>query len=375
MPRYGSEGRREPEVVVVTGASAGIGRATARAFARRGARVGLLARGRAGLEAARRDMEVLGGRGLAIPTDVSDAGAVESAAARVEEEFGPIDIWVNNAMTSVFSSVRDMQPEEYRRVTEVTYLGYVHGVLAALRRMEPRDRGVIVQVGSALAFRGIPLQSAYCGAKHAIQGFTESLRSELIHDGSNILVTEVHLPGMNTPQFRWVKSRLPKKSRPVPPVFQPELAADAILFAVDNRRRHLSVGWAAVSTIWGNHVAPGYLDSVLAEDGYEGQFSEEESDDRPHNLWAPVDEEEDRGARGVFNDEAIDRSPHLWMSKHKRSLGVAAGAAMAAGVAGFFLAIGNGGGTGREGRRASDAPGRSARMRRRAPAPRIRIKG
>src|SRR5579872_323908 len=215
------------EVVVVTGASAGVGRATVRAFARRGAHIGLLARGRAGLEGARREVEALGGRALVLPIDVSDAEAVEAAAEAVESKFGPIDIWVNDAMCSVFSPVREMTAEEFRRVTEVTYLGFVYGTLAALRRMLPRDRGIIVQVGSALAYRGIPLQSAYCAAKHAIQGFTESLRCELIHDGSGVRVTMVQMPALNTPQFDWVKSRLPRRPQPVPPIFQPEVAAEA----------------------------------------------------------------------------------------------------------------------------------------------------
>jgi NAD(P)-dependent dehydrogenase (short-subunit alcohol dehydrogenase family) len=325
-----------PEVVVITGASAGVGRATAQAFARRGAHIGLLARGAAGLEAAEREAEALGGRGLAIPTDVADAEAVEAAAAAVEEEFGPIDIWVNNAMNSVFSPVKEMKAEEYRRVTEVTYLGYVHGVLSALKRMLPRDRGIIVNVGSALAYRGIPLQSAYCAAKHAIQGFTESLRSELIHDGSNVHVTEVHLPAINTPQFRWVKSRLPRKSQPVPPIFQPELAADAILFALDNRRREVWVGWPAVQTILGNRVAPWYLDHRLAQEGFEGQQTDEPYEDRPHNLWEPVDDEEDYGPYGEFGDRAHDWSLQFWANKHRRLLG-GIGAGLAAGVAGVLL--------------------------------------
>jgi NAD(P)-dependent dehydrogenase (short-subunit alcohol dehydrogenase family) len=218
-----------PEVVVVTGASAGVGRATAQAFARQGAHIGLVARGRAGLEGARRDVEALGGRALAVPADVADPDRVEAAADAVEREYGPIDVWVNNAFCSVFSPVKQMTPADYRRVTEVTYLGFVHGTLAALRRMLPRDRGAIVQVGSALAYRGIPLQSAYCAAKHAIQGFTESLRCELIHDKSNVKITMVQMPALNTPQFTWSKSRMPRKAQPVPPIYQPEVADDAIV--------------------------------------------------------------------------------------------------------------------------------------------------
>jgi NAD(P)-dependent dehydrogenase (short-subunit alcohol dehydrogenase family) len=236
----------KPEVVVVTGASAGLGRAIVRRFAREGAHIGLLARGRDGLEGARRDVEELGGKALVQPTDVADAEAVERAASAVEREFGPIDIWVNNAMVSVFSPVREMKPEEYKRVTEVTYLGYVYGTLAALRRMLPRDRGCVVQVGSALAYRGIPLQSAYCGSKHAIQGFMDSLRAELLHDRSNVRVTMVQMPAMNTPQFEWVKSRLPNKPLPVPPIFQPEVGAEAVYFVAHERRREMYVGLAFV---------------------------------------------------------------------------------------------------------------------------------
>ena len=209
----------ERSVVVITGASAGVGRAAVRAFARQGADIGLLARGRDGLEGARREVEAAGGRAIVLPADVANHDAVEAAAERVERELGPIDVWVNNAVVSVFSPVKDMQPDEFQRVTEVTYLGVVYGTLAALRRMLPRDRGAIVQVGSALAYRGIPLQAAYCGAKHAIQGFSESLRCELLHDGSNVHVSMVQLPAMNTPQFDWVKSRLPRRAQPVPPIY------------------------------------------------------------------------------------------------------------------------------------------------------------
>src|SRR5437868_5718918 len=233
---------RRPQVVVITGASAGVGRATVREFARHGAHVGLLARGVDGLEQARREVEEAGGRALVLPTDVADAEAVEAAAAAVEAELGPIDVWVNNAMASVFSPVKLMTAAEVKRVTEVTYLGVVYGTLAALKRMLPRDRGVIVQVGSALAYRGIPLQAAYCAAKHAIQGFTESLRCELLHDDSRVRVTMVHLPAMNTPQFDWVKSRMPREPQPVPPIYAPEIAADAIVWAATHRRRELSVG-------------------------------------------------------------------------------------------------------------------------------------
>src|SRR5512135_420429 len=307
---------QRPEVVVITGASAGVGRATAQAFARRGAHVGLLARGRAGLEGARRDVEALGGRGLVLPTDVADAGQVEAAAAAVEEAFGPVDVWVNNAMVSVFSPVKRMEAEEYRRVTEVTYLGTVYGTLAALRRMLPRDRGAIVQVGSALAYRGIPLQSAYCAAKHAIQGFCDSLHCELIHDQSRVRLTMVQMPALNTPQFSWVKSRLPRKAQPVPPIFQPEVAAEAIVWAAHHDRRSLMVGWPTVEAIVGNKIAPGLLDHYLARTCFDAQQTDEPADpDRPDNLCGPVPG--DHGAHGAFDERASDRCPQLWLAKNR----------------------------------------------------------
>jgi NAD(P)-dependent dehydrogenase (short-subunit alcohol dehydrogenase family) len=306
------------EVVVVTGASAGVGRAIARAFAKRGAKIGLIARGRAGLEAARRDVEHLGGKALVLPLDVSDHEAIEKAAAQVEETFGPIDIWINNAMLSVFSPIMDMQPDEYRRVTEVTYLGYVWGTLAALRRMKPRDRGAIVQVGSALAYRGIPLQSAYCAAKHAVQGFHDSLRSELIHDGSKVRVCMVQMPALNTPQFRWVKSRLPRKAQPVPPIFQPEVAAEAVVWAAYSDRREINVGWPTTKAVVGNNFFPGYADYYLAKNGYEAQMIDEpEVPGRPDNLWSPVDDERDHGAHGVFDDESQLVSIELELNKRR----------------------------------------------------------
>src|SRR3989441_6996336 len=284
-------------VVVITGASAGVGRATVRAFARQGADIGLLARGVDGLEAARREVEAAGGRAIAIPTDVADADRVEAAADRIERELGPIDIWVNNAMVSVFSPVKELTPDEVRRVTEVTYLGVVYGTLAALKRMLPRNRGSIVQVGSALAYRGIPLQAAYCGAKHAIQGFTESLRCELLHDESRVHVTMVQLPAMNTPQFDWVKSRMPREPQPVPPIYQPEIAADAIVWAAAHRRRELSVGAPTAAAIWINKIASAFLDRYLAKTGYDAQQTDQPADPaRPHNLWRPVPG--DHGAHG-----------------------------------------------------------------------------
>ncbi|GIV96115.1 MAG: short-chain dehydrogenase [Herpetosiphonaceae bacterium] len=325
------------QVVVITGASAGVGRATAQAFARRGAAIGLLARGLDGLEGARRDVEQAGGKALVLPTDVADPGQVETAAAAVEEQFGPIDIWVNNAMVSVFSPVKEMTAEEFRRVTEVTYLGYVYGTLSALRRMLPRNQGTIVQVGSALAYRGIPLQAAYCASKHAIQGFTESLRCELIHDGSNVRVVMVQMPALNTPQFRWVKSRLPCKAQPVPPIFQPEVAADAIVWAAnhDDGRREIYVGMSTVRAIIGDKLISEWLDYYLARTGYEAQQTDEPADpNRPHNLWEPVPG--DHGARGVFDKRAHSESWQLWATTH-RGLAALAGAGLA-GLAGMALA-------------------------------------
>jgi NAD(P)-dependent dehydrogenase (short-subunit alcohol dehydrogenase family) len=319
------------EVVVVTGASAGLGRAIVRAFAREGAHIGLLARGVDGLEGALSDVKGLGGQALAVPVDVADAEAIERAAEAVEREFGPIDIWINNAMVSVFSPVKKMTPEEYKRVTEVTYLGVVYGTLAALKRMLPRDRGVIVQVGSALAYRGIPLQSAYCASKHAIQGFHDSLRSELIHDKSNVRVTMVQLPAMNTPQFSWVKSRLPRKPQPVPPIYQPEIGADAVLFAAHNDRREMYVGYPTVEAIIGDKIAPGFADWYLARNGYEAQQTDELVEpDRRDNLWEPVPG--DHGAHGTFDDRASASSPQLWASKNRKLLTTAA-----AGLGGFTL--------------------------------------
>src|SRR5437763_7977482 len=262
---------RVPEVVVVTGASAGVGRAIARAFARRGAHLGLVARGHEGLEGARRDVEELGGKALVLPTDVAEASQVEAAAARVEQTFGPIAIWINDAMTTVFSPAKEMTSEEYQRVTEVTYLGTVYGTLAALHRMLPRNLGKIIQIGSALAYRGIPLQSAYCGAKHAIQGFTESVRSELIHDRSNIKITMVQLPAVNTPQLGWVKSRLPHKAQPVPPIYQPEMIADAVTWVADHYRRQLFIGGSTVIVIQGDKLAPGFGAWYVGKTGYTAQ--------------------------------------------------------------------------------------------------------
>src|SRR5581483_11413470 len=279
------------QVVAVTGASAGIGRATAQAFGARGARVGLLARGKAGLEAAAKDVEHAGGRALAIPADVADFSQVAQAGDRIERTFGPIDVWINVAFTSVFAPFHEIKPEEFRRVTEVSYLGFVHGTMAALSRMRTRDRGTIVQVGSALSQRSIPLQSAYCGAKHAINGFTESLRTELLHDGSNIHITVVQMPAVNTPQFSWVLSRLPRHPQPVPPIYQPEVAARGVIFAADHpQRKQYWVGTSTVGTLLGQKIAPALLDRYLAKTGYQSQQTTDKvGPDRPHNLWDPLD--------------------------------------------------------------------------------------
>jgi short-subunit dehydrogenase len=319
--------------VMITGASAGVGRATAIAFARRGDCVGLIARGRAGLEGAANDVERAGGRALPLQVDVSDADAVDTAASRLEEVHGPIDVWVNNAMASVFSPVREMTASDYKRVTEVTYLGVVNGTLAALRRMLRRDAGSIVQVGSALAYRGIPLQSAYCAAKHAIQGFCDSLRAELLHDKSGVHITMVQLPAMNTPQFEWVKSRLPHRAQPVPPLYAPEIAANAIVWASERARREVYVGLPTAIAITGNKVAAGLGDRYLARTGFESQQTAEPEDpNRADNLWRPVDDIRDFGAHGRFAARAKRRSWQLWMTEHRRALSAAA-VALAVGAA------------------------------------------
>ena len=325
--------RSTQEVVAITGASAGVGRATAHAFAKRGARVGLIARGREGLDGAAAEVEQLGGTPLVLPTDVADHAAVDAAAGEVEERFGPIDVWVNDAMATVFAPFVEVTPDEFRRATEVTYLGTVHGTMAALSRMLPRDRGTIVQVGSALAYRAIPLQSAYCGSKFAIRGFTDSVRTELMHDRSRVWLTMVQLPAVNTPQFEWCRTRLPDHPQPVPPIFQPEVPAEAIYWAAHHRRRELTVGGSALKAIWGNRVSPRLADLYLARTGYKSQQVQGMPvGDRPDNLFDPVPGQ--AATRGRFGDLSRSRSLELWADTHRPAL---AGAAAAAALGGASL--------------------------------------
>ncbi|MDS0298752.1 SDR family oxidoreductase [Halogeometricum sp. S1BR25-6] len=312
------------EVVVITGSSSGIGRATAHEFAEDGARVALLARNEERLENAKAEVEERGGKALAIPTDVSEYDEVEAAAERVEEEFGPIDTWVNAAMATVFGEFTEVEPEEFERATDVNYLGFVNGSHVALNRMVPRDSGTLVQVGSALSYRGIPLQAAYCGSKFAIRGMTDSIRTELLHDDSDVHVTTVHLPGVNTPQFDQVKLHVDKLPRPVAPVFQPEVAADSIHWAAHHERREVYVGRSTVKTIWGNKIAPWLVDRLLAKQGYSGQFRDEDvPDDYEDYLFEP--KSGDRGTHGSFDDEAEAGSVQLTLTKHREALGAVLG--------------------------------------------------
>ena len=321
---------------MITGASAGAGRAAVRRFAREdNARIGLIARGRERLEETAEEVRALGGTPMVLPGDVSDWEAVEGAAERFEREHGPIDIWINCAMVTMLGPFHEMDADEFRRITEVTYLGYVHGTMAALRRMRSRDKGVIVQVGSALAHRAIPLQSGYCGAKHAIVGFTDSIRSELIHDNSNVKITAVHMPALNTPQFDWARNRMPRKARPLAPIYQPEVAAEAIHFAAHHPRRDMWVGRSAVLTILGQKFAPAYLDRKLAESCYSGQQTTEPADDSPGNLFEPV--EGDYAAHGRFDDEATNWSPALELTEHR---GAVATGGLVALVLAFLVGVG-----------------------------------
>jgi NAD(P)-dependent dehydrogenase (short-subunit alcohol dehydrogenase family) len=321
----------EGSVVVVTGSTAGVGRATVRAFAKRGASLGLIARGPDGLAGTRADVEEQGGSAVDLVTDVSDPVQVEAAASAIEERLGPIDIWVNNAMVSVFMPLSQMSAEDFKRVTEVTYLGCVYGTMSALRRMTPRDRGSIVQVGSALAYRGIPLQSAYCGAKHAMQGFTESVRCELLHDKSNVKITMVQLPALNTPQFHWVKTNFNRHPQPVPPIYQPEVAAEAIVWASNSERREVNVGETTTATLLADKVAPGLLDRYLGATGYDAQQSAIPIEpDRPDNLWKPVPG--DHGAHGEFDAQAHKRSPLWWFTTHRTAALLGTGLVALAGI-------------------------------------------
>jgi NAD(P)-dependent dehydrogenase (short-subunit alcohol dehydrogenase family) len=325
--------RDRPEVVVITGSSGGVGRATAKAFARRGASVCLVARGEAGLEGAKHDVERLGGRAIIVIGDTSDPQTHERAAQQVEEAFGPIDIWINVAFTTVFSPFMEIHPDEYRRVTEVTYLGYVYGTQTALRRMIPRNRGKIVQVGSALAYRGIPLQTAYCGAKHAIQGFTESLRAELIHNYRDINMTMVQLPAVNTPQFTWGRNKMPRKAQPVPPIYQPEVIAEAIYWAAHHKKRQLYVGGSTTTVIMANKFFARFGDWYLGRTGYKSQMRDQPKDpNQPDNLFEPADTLKDYGAHGAFDSRSIDHSYQTWAAEHK---GIVAGALAALAGAAF----------------------------------------
>lgn len=315
------------KVVVVTGASAGVGRATVREFARQGARIGLLARDRDRLEAAESEVKSLGGEALVLIVDVADAAQVEQAAATVEDKLGPIDIWVNCAMVTIVAPFDQVTPDEFKRVTDVTYHGNVNGTMAALKRMLPRDRGTIVQVSSALAFHSVPLQAPYCGAKHAINGYTQSLQTELLHRKSRVHVAIVDMPGLNTPQFDWARNKMPKRPRPVAPVYQPEVAARAIVWTAHHRRRQVYVGLSSLLMIWADKFAPGLLDRYMARTTISGQqTSEPATPERPDNLWQTV--AGDRGARGRFNREAYTSSLQLWATTHRRQLALVAGALM-----------------------------------------------
>jgi short-subunit dehydrogenase len=321
------------EVVVITGASGGVGRAAARKFASEGAKIALIARGRKGLEAAAQEVKKAGGEPLVLPVDVANYDQVEAAASSVEDAFGPIDIWVNDAMVTLYSEFLDIQPDEFKRATEVSYLGMVWGTRAALSRMVPRDRGSLVQVCSAMSYRGIPLQSPYCGAKHACKGFTESIITELLHNKSKVQVSMIQLPGLNTTQFTWGRTKLPKQTMPVPPIYQPEVAADAIHYAAHHKRRQIYVGLPTVLNILGERLAPWLLDRFLAKTGYKNQMTGQDLDPQGHdNLFEPVDE--DRGARGPFDDQAHAVSPQYELAKRRGAVMAGVGAALlGAGVA------------------------------------------
>ncbi len=324
------------KVVVVTGGSAGLGRAVARRFAGGGYSVAVLARGEERLEDTRLELERRGIPCLALQVDVADSRAVEEAAGRVERELGPISVWVNCAMTSVFSPFKEMSAEEFNRVIQVTLMGYVHGTMAALKRMLPRDSGTIVQVGSALAYRGIPLQSAYCAAKHGIQGLQDSLRAELLHEGSKVHITMVQMPAMNTPHFSWVKTRLPNEAQPVPPIYQPEVAAEGVWYAAHARRREIWVGKSTALAIMGNKLLPWLGDRYLARTGYKSQQTDEPKEPgKPDNLWEPVPGHQ--AAHGSFDERSSERSWQLWLTRNRR---LAAGIPLLAIGAGVLIARG-----------------------------------
>ena len=329
-----------PGVVAITGGSAGVGRAAAAEFARHGAHIGLIARGVERLASAQADVERLGGKALSIPTDVAHPDQVERAADTIEQAFGPVDIWVNCAMTTIFAPFTEIAPDEFKRATEVTYLGFVYGTMAALRRMKQRGRGTVIQVGSALAYRSIPLQSAYCGAKHAIVGFTDSIRSELIHEGSAVHITMVHLPGMNTPQFSWCRTRLPRHPQPLGPVFQPEVAARAIYAAAHERRREVYVAFPTVKAIYGQELAPAQADRYLAEVGIDGQQTDQPVDPHRHdNLFEPAPG--NWGAHGIFDDRAHTVSPQNWLNLNRKPVLAGVGAMAAALVLGLLTGKGH----------------------------------
>jgi NAD(P)-dependent dehydrogenase (short-subunit alcohol dehydrogenase family) len=335
-----NEGQERDRVFAVTGASGGVGRAVARELAKRARFVALLARGEIGLAAAADEVRAAGAIPMMLPVDVADPSQIEAAVERIENELGPIDIWVNSAFTSIFAPFAEIRPEEFKRVTEVTYLGAVYATMAVLRRMRERDAGTIVQVGSTLAYRGIPLQTAYCGAKHAVQGFHESLRCELLHDHSNVKVTMVQLPAVNTPQFSWVLSRLPQRAQPVPPIYQPEVAARAVAYAAEHpNRREYWVGASTTATLIVNAVAPGLLDRYLARTGFKAQQTGQPKDpDQPANLWEPADggDGHDFGAHGAFDQRAKPRSVQVFASQHHKALLSVSAAA----VAGLSAAVG-----------------------------------
>jgi short-subunit dehydrogenase len=320
------------KVVVVTGASSGVGRAIVRAFAHEGANLGLISRNEDALNEAASEVRAAGGQALVLPIDVADAEAVEEAASKVETELGPIDLWINDAMVTVFAPFTDLTPDEFKRVTEVTYLGYVYGTMAALKRMIPRDEGGILQIGSALAYRSIPLQSAYCGGKAAIRGFTDSIRSELIHDGSNVKISMLQLPAVNTPQFDIQRTKLPRHPQPVPPIYQPEVIANAALYVAEHWPREMFIAWSTIKAILGQKLVPGYVDRYLAKNGYESQMTDEPVDpDRPDNLYEPVPG--DHGAHGSFDDRAKPFNPELAIRTHLPTVAAAAGAALVAAAA------------------------------------------